>query len=114
MSVGGAVIGLQRKEKLVIPEEAMREELINAFCHWNNDSASGSVSMVIYDEIVEIENLGHLPSALTPKTMKLPHDSYPANVDIADVLFKIKFLDSLGSGVKRMVDACNEAGLPKP
>lgn len=72
------------------------------------------ISMAIYEDRVEIENPGHLPSALTPETMKLPHDSYPANVDIADVLFKTKFLDSWGSGVKRMVDACNEAGLPEP
>lgn len=114
MSVGGAVVGLQREDKLEIPEEAMREGLINAFCHRSYDSVSGSVSMAIYDDRVEIENPGHLPSALTPETMKLPHDSYPANVDIADVLFKTKFLDSWGSGVKRMVDACNEAGLPEP
>lgn len=114
LNVGGKIVGLQREDKLEIPEEAMREGLINAFCHRSYDNPSGSVSMAIYDDRVEIENPGRLPNELTVETIKQPHDSYPPNLDIADVLYKTKYLDSWGSGVKRMVDACRADGVSEP
>lgn len=46
--------------------------------------------------------------------MKEPHDSFPTNLNIANVLFKTKYLDSWGSGVQRMVDACKNNGQREP
>lgn len=68
----------------------------------------------MYDDRVEIENPGRLPLALTPETIKSAHASYPYNPLIAEVLFKSSFLESWGSGVKRMVDACRAQGVPEP
>ena len=34
--------------------------------------------------------------------------------EIAEVLFKSSFLESWGSGVGRMVDACRAQGVPEP
>jgi len=68
----------------------------------------------IYADRVEIENTGHLPDELTVETIKQSHHSFPQNQTIADVLFKTTFLESWGSGVGRMVDACREANLPEP
>ena len=61
-----------------------------------------------------IENTGHLPNELTTETSKLPHHSYPQNPIIADALYLTAFLESWGTGVKRIVDACKEVGLPEP
>ncbi len=66
------------------------------------------------DNRVEIENPGRLPNALTVETMKQPHDSYPMNTLIADVLFLTTFLDSWGSGVHRMVEVCKSHGVDEP
>ena len=63
---------------------------------------------------MEIENPGRLPFDLTPETIKSSHASYPYNPLIAEVLFKASFLESWGSGVSRMVDACNAQGVPEP
>jgi predicted HTH transcriptional regulator len=67
-----------------------------------------------YTYRVEIENPGRLPFDLTPETIKSAHASYPYNPLIAEVLFKSSFLESWGSGVGRMVDACRAQGVPEP
>ena len=108
------MVGLRREEHLEIPVEALREALTNALCHRLMDSPSGSVGISIFDDRVEIENTGHLPNELTTETIKLPHRSYPQNPIIADALFMTAFLESWGTGVSRMVEACKAVGLPEP
>ena len=114
LSQSGIVVGLRRQEQLEIPVEALREALTNALCHRLLDSPSGSVGISIFDDRVEIENTGHLPNELTTETIKLPHRSYPQNPIIADALFMTAFLESWGTGVSRMVEACKAVGLPEP
>ena len=114
LSLSGIVKGLRREEQLEIPVEALREALINALCHRLLDSPSGSVGISVFDDRVEIENTGHLPNELTVDTIKLPHRSYPQNPIIADALYMTSFLESWGTGVSRMVDACKSVGLPEP
>ena len=55
-----------------------------------------------------------LPLDLTPATIKSSHASYPYNPLIAEVLYRSSFLESWGSGVRRMVDACKAQGVPEP
>ena len=114
LSQSGVVKGLRREEQLEIPVEALREALTNALCHRLMDSPSGSVGISVFDDRVEIENTGHLPNELTTETIKLPHRSYPQNPIIADALYLTAFLESWGTGVKRIVDACKAVGLPEP
>ena len=114
LSQSGVIKGLRREEQLEIPIEALREALTNALCHRLLDSPSGSVGISIFDDRVEIENTGHLPNELTTETIKLPHRSYPQNPIIADALYMTAFLESWGTGVSRMVDACKAVGLPEP
>ncbi len=110
----GVIKGLRREEQLEIPVEALREALTNALCHRTLDTPSGSVGISIFDDRVEIENTGHLPNELTAESIMLPHRSYPQNPIIADGLYMTAFLESWGTGVARMVDACESVGLPRP
>jgi len=114
LSQSGVVVGLRREEHLEIPVEALHDAWTNALCHRLIDSPSGSVGISIFDDRVEIENTGHLPNELTTETIKLPHRSYPQNPIIADALFMTAFLESWGTGVSRMVEACKAVGLPEP
>ena len=114
LCLSGVIKGLRREELLEIPIEALREALINALCHRLMDSPSGSVGISIFDDRVEIENTGHLPNGLTTETIKLSHRSYPQNPIIADALYMTAFLESWGTGVSRMVEACKNAKLPEP
>ena len=114
LSQSGVVKGIRRDENLEIPVEALREALINALCHRLMDSPSGSVGISIFDNRIEIENTGHLPLELNPETIKLSHRSYPRNPIIANALYMIGFLESWGTGVNRIVEACKSVGLPEP
>lgn len=55
-----------------------------------------------------------MPNELTVETIKQSHRSFPQNPIIAEALFKTGFLESWGTGVQRMMDACKDAGLPEP
>ena len=114
LNLHGKVIGLNRVEDLDIPVEALREALINALCHRSYQSISGSVSLAIYDDRVEIENPERLPLDITPDNIKESHDSKPYNPTIAGVLYKTTWLESWGSGVARMVQACKAKNIPEP
>ena len=114
LNQSGVVKGIRREEQLEIPVEALREALTNALCHRQLDSPSGSVGIAIYDDRVEIENAGHLPNELTVETIKQPHRSYPRNPIIANALYMTAYLESWGTGVSRMIDACKAAGVPEP
>ena len=114
LNLSGVVKGFRREERLEIPAEALREALTNALCHRLLDSPSGSVGIAVYDDRVEIENTGHLPNELTVETIKQSHRSYPQNPIIATTLYKTGFLESWGTGVSRMVEACKAVGLPEP
>ena len=47
-------------------------------------------------------------------TVRSVHTLFPYNPLIAEVLYKSSFLESWGSGVSRMVEACRSQGLPEP
>ena len=114
LNLHGRVVGLQRDEKLEIPVEALREALINALCHRSYDSISGSVSLAIYDDRLEIENPGRFPVGITPDNIVSLHDSRPFNPLIAETLYKCTWLESWGSGVGRMREACLKQHLAAP
>ena len=96
------------------PAEALREALTNGLCHRQLEKYNLTPSIAVYDDRVEIENPGRLPLDLTPENIKSAHASYPYNPLIAEVLFKSSFLESWGSGISRMVDACRAQGVPEP
>ena len=114
LSQSGKIVGFQKEEQLEIPAEALREALTNALCHRQLEKFNLTPSIAVYDDRVEIENPGRLPFDLTPDTIKQAHASYPYNPLIAEVLYRSSFLESWGSGVVRMVDACRTQSMPEP
>lgn len=97
---------LQREERLEIPYKALREAIINSLCHrqWEKHNLMNSIA--IYDDRVEIGNPGIFPSQITPENIKGPHDSYPYNVKMAEVLYRSMWLENWGSGARRIMEAC--------
>ena len=114
LNLSGEIVGLRRIEQLEIPVEALREALVNALCHRRYDQPGTSVGIAVYDDRVEIENPGALPPELTPDTIKQPHNSHPYNPLIATFLYRATFLESWGSGVRRIVESCAAAGVEEP
>lgn len=114
LSQSGKIVGFQKEEELEIPAEALREALTNALCHRQFEKFNLTPGIAVYDDRVEIENPGRFPLGLTPENIKKAHASHPYNPLMADVLYLSSFLESWGSGVGRMIDACRAQGVPEP
>ena len=104
--------GLQRIEKLEVPEDALREILYNAICH--KDYLGPQIQMRVWDHFVEIWNDGELPEKITPENIEDVHASYPRNKNLAFAFYKAGFIESWGRGWKKICDGFVAAGLPKP
>lgn len=51
----------ERVDEPLFPPVALREALVNAFCHRDYPQAGGAVSVAIYDDRLEIWSSGELP-----------------------------------------------------
>ena len=100
---------LQRKEIPEIPADAIREALINSFCH-KDYGACQSNEVAIYKDRVEIYNPGSFPEGYKPEDL-ISGDERPVrrNPLITSILYYSKDVESFGTGLKRIADACNEA-----
>ena len=63
---------------------------------------------------MEIENPGILPPQITPENICEPHILYPYNPLIANVLYSTTYIENWGSGVKRIIEACQKRGVAAP
>ena len=101
---------LQRKEIPEIPMDAVREALTNSFCHKDFGSCQTN-EVAIHPDRVEIYNPGTFPKGLTPEDF-IDGKQRPVlrNPLIASILYYSKDIESFGTGLKRIVDACNESG----
>ena len=104
--------GMQRIEKLEVPEEALREILYNAIAH--KDYMGAPIQMRVWDDYVEVWNEGSLPKELTPDALLRHHSSHPRNKNIAYAFFKAGFIESWGRGYKKIREGFEKAGLPMP
>lgn len=104
--------GMQRIEKLEVPEEALREILYNAIAH--KDYMGAPIQMRVWDDYVEVWNEGGLPQELTPEALLKHHSSHPRNKNIAYAFFKAGFIESWGRGYKKIREGFEKAGLPMP
>ena len=105
---------LMREERLEVPVRALREALINALCHRQWEKQNLTISIAVYDDRVEIANPGVFPPQIPIEKVKDSHESYPYNRNIAQALYRSTFLESWGSGIHRIIEACREQGVEDP
>lgn len=75
---------------------------------------NATISLAIYDDRLEIWNIGELPPELDIESLKVPHDSYPRNQKIADVFYKRGWIENWGTGTLRMIGYCQNNKTPEP
>ena len=83
-------------------------------CHRQYERYNLTIGIAIYDDRIEIENPGILPPQITPENIRQPHISYPYNPLIANVLYSTTYIENWGSGVKRIMEACQKRGVAAP
>lgn len=113
LSLSGEVKGLIREEGLSVPYNALRECLINALIHREYNTVGGSVGIAIFDDRIEIGNVGHFPSDLDFSDAA-PMQSIPYNPIIAKALYYRGLFENWGRGIGLVKEECHSAGLPEP
>ncbi|MBR1912202.1 MAG: putative DNA binding domain-containing protein [Treponema sp.] len=109
INMGAKIEGLYRKDIPEIPQEAIRELIVNAVMH-RNYLAHSNIQVCIYDDRLEITNPGGLYGGLTIEKM-LAGISSIRNELLADIFLKMRIVEKWGTGIKRVAELCKNHGL---
>lgn len=104
---------VKRQEKWNVPEIAIREAVINSIAHADYAQRGAPIRIAIFDGRIEIENPGLLPFSLTIDDL-YQGVSKLRNPVIGRIFHELKLIERWGSGIGRMIKACEEAGLDQP
>ncbi len=105
--------GIQRVETPPIPQEALRESLLNSIVHKSYESLT-PIQIAVFDDKLEIFNCGTLPNNWTVDNLLKSHRSMPYNPEIANVFFRAGEIEAWGRGFERILDVCKKADMPMP
>lgn len=104
--------GMIRKECYELPIEAIREMIINAHCHRNLMDES-CIQVAVYDDRLEVTSPGGLYNGLTYDEIMSGHSKL-RNRAVARVFNQMGLIESWGTGIRRIVKAAENYGLPTP
>ncbi len=104
--------GPRRKETLEIPEEAIREALLNMIVHRNYHQKSPS-KIAIYQNRIEFFSPGTFFGPLNLRNLKLGL-SFIRNIAICKVFREAEYIEKMGSGLITIFKAYEEASLKTP
>ena len=104
---------LHREERPEVPLSAIREALFNAFCHRRYEDPA-AIQVDIFWDAVDIYNPGSFPSGLVPADYLsgVETASRPRNRLIAQTLYRSGDIETYGTGLRRIQDACDAQGVP--
>jgi len=112
LNIRSEIKGVNREDIYEIPIDALREAVVNALMHRDYSITGSQVSIEVYDNRIEIINPGGLPEGLPRKAFgKI---SIRRNELISDMFFRLKKVERIGMGVKRMRDFMTAQGLKEP
>ena len=101
--IGMKVQGLYRKDIPEIDTEAIREAVINAFCHRDYFDPE-AVTILVFSDRVEIRNPGGLFGGLTIDEIKSRNISRRRNELIAEILHRIHLVERFGRGISLILE----------
>lgn len=105
--------GIHRIESYPVPEDALREAILNAVIH-RDYAVAAPIQIRVYDDRLCIWNPGELPETWTAKKLLSQHSSRPFNPLVANTFFRAGEIEAWGRGIQRIVEACRNAGAPAP
>lgn len=105
--------GVQRIERYFVPEESLREALLNAICHKQYQSGI-PIQISVYEDRLYVANVGSLPENWTIENLMEKHASVPYNPNIASVFYLAGFIESWGRGIEKICDSQKADNLPMP
>ncbi len=107
------IIGGRREEIWVIPEEVIREMVVNAIVHRDYSIPSPIIVKYVDEEII-ITNPGDLLPPLTLDDLYKSHPSILRNPIIGRCLFLLNYIEGWGEGISTSIELCRKANCPIP
>ncbi len=105
----GEYNGLLREDKTEYNQLVLREGLLNAIIH-RDYSLNGSILISIYKNRIEYVSVGGLVSGMTYEDMMLGV-SRSRNERLANVFFKLKYVEAYGTGIEKIQGDYEHTGL---
>ncbi|OGT19880.1 MAG: hypothetical protein A2V90_02125 [Gammaproteobacteria bacterium RBG_16_57_12] len=112
-AVGTRATSITAPATYELPPDAVGEAIVNAIAHRDYHS-NASVEVRLFADRLEVWNPGTLPGTLTLDNLREAHPSVPNNPLIAESLYLARYIEKAGSGTLRIIELCQEAGLPEP
>lgn len=102
--------GLRRTDQRDYPEDAIREALLNSIIH-RNYSFSGSTIINVFDDHIEFISLGGLVAGLSMEAVFMGA-SQSRNPNLAAVFYRLGFVESYGTGVRKILRLYKDFPVP--
>ena len=93
--------GMEPERSPELPEEALREAMVNALVH-RDYTVRGPIRLLVFRDRIEVHSPGKPPNTVDVEAMKLG-THVPRNPIILSHLAKMGYVTSLGSGIPRMI-----------
>jgi ATP-dependent DNA helicase RecG len=113
ISKKGHIGRLQREDIPQYPPIAVREAVMNALLHTDYAMIGCHIQIAIFSDRIEFTNPGGLPFGQTIEKA-LAGSSRIRNRVIARVFRELRLTEQWGSGLRRIVETCQEHGLKPP
>ena len=94
--------GARRIDRWELPEEAVREAVVNALVHRDYSIVGTDIMLVIYSDRLEVVSPGRLPNTVTPAGMRLGL-RYARNQTLVNVMRDYGYVDARGMGVRNKI-----------
>lgn len=104
--------GAKLKGKLLVPEIALREAIVNALIHrkyW----IPGATKIALYDDRLEIFNPGNFPGLIDQNNLG-DGTTYLRNPNLARIARRFGLMEKLGTGIRLIFESCHKAKIQKP
>jgi len=117
MKVGRRIEGFVGVDYREYPQEAVREAIVNAVVHRDYSRRGQHIRVFMFDDRIEVYSPGPLPPGVSLEKMRrLEPQSVLRNPVIVGVFRDLgsRYIERLGTGIRRMALAMQEHGLPRP
>lgn len=101
-----------REERLELPEKALREALLNAIVHRDYFQKGSNIQVHIFSDRVEITNPGGLVKGI--RYEDLGKKSLSRNNLFFGVMQRMRLVERIGSGIRRIRELMHEYNLEEP
>ena len=100
-----------RDERLELPENALREALVNAIAHRDYRSTA-NVQVYVFRDRLEIVTPGGLPAGMREED--LGTKSVPRNPLLFGMFYRMGLVEQIGSGIRRIRQLCRDYEVAEP